>query len=307
MNLSPIIYFAYNRPVHTKKTLEYLKRNKLAKKSLIYFFLDAAKDKYSKDKVLEVRKIIKNVKGFKKKKIIIRKKNLGVAGNIIEGVTRILKKHEKIIVVEDDILTSPYFLKYMNDALNLYKDENKVAAVSGYSYPIINKYNDYFFLKMGECWGWATWKSSWEIFEKNGIKLLKIIKKNNHISEFNFDDSYDFVKQLENFCLKKNQSWAIRWYASIYLNNKFTLYPPKSLVKNIGMDGFGVHSVTTTDFDSNLMKKYIKPKKILIRDSKYHREKIKLFFRKIKSNDNLFSKIKKKIIYKKNAISKILF
>ena len=91
MNLSPIIYFAYNRPVHTKKTLEYLKRNKLAKKSLIYFFLDAAKDKYSKDKVLEVRKIIKNVKGFKKKKIIIRKKNLGVAGNIIEYLRNMKK------------------------------------------------------------------------------------------------------------------------------------------------------------------------------------------------------------------------
>ncbi len=301
MNLSPIIYFAYNRPTHTKKTLEYLKRNKLAKKSLIYIFLDAAKDKYSIDKVLEVRKIIENVKGFKKKEIIIRKKNLGLANNLIEAVTRVLKKHGKTIVVEDDTLTSPYFLEYMNDALNLYENENKVAAVSGYSYPITNKYNDYFFLKMGECWGWATWKSSWKIFEKNGKKLLKTIEKNNYISDFNFDDSYDFLKQLKNFCLKKNQSWAIRWYASIYLKNKLTLYPPKSFVQNIGMDGFGVHSGVTKDFDTDLIKKYTKPKKIQIQDSRYHREKIKLFFKKVSNKDNLFNRIMKKINHIKNA------
>ena len=301
MNLSPIAFFAYNRPIHTKKTLKYLKKNKLANKSLIYIFLDAPKDKKSKNKVIEVKEIINNIKGFKKKIIILRKKNFGLANNLIQGISYVVKKHGKIIVLEDDILTSPYFLEYMNDALNLYKNENKVAAVSGYSYPINNKYNDYFFLKIGECWGWATWKNSWQTFEKNGKKLLKMIEKKNYISDFNFDDSYDFFKQLENFCLKKNQSWAIRWYASIYLKNKLTLYPPKSLVQNIGMDGFGVHSGVSRDFDSELIKKYEKPKKILIQDSKYHREKIKLFFKKIGKNDNLFERIKKKINRIQNA------
>ena len=301
MSLSPIIYFAYNRPYHTKKTLEYLKRNKLAKKSLIYIFLDGPKDKKSKNKVMEVKNIIENINGFKKKILIIRKKNFGLADNIIQGVTTIIKKHGKVIVLEDDILTSPYFLNYMNDALNLYQYEDKVAAISGYSYPITNKPGNYYFLKIGECWGWATWKNSWKKFEKNGKKLLKLLEKNNHISNFNFDNTYDFFKQLKNFCLKKNQSWAIRWYASIYLKNELTLFAPKSFVRNIGMDGLGTHSSMTKNFESELVKKYTKPKKIIIEESKYHREKIKLFFKRTNNKYNFFNRIKKIISSIKNA------
>ena len=139
MNLSPIAFFVYNRPVHTKKTLKYLKKNKLAKKSSIYIFSDAPKDKKSKNNVIEVRQVIKNFKGFKKKIIILRKKNFGLANNFIKGISYVVRKHGKIIVVEDDNLTSPFFLNYMNDALNLYNNNPRVASISGYSYPIENK------------------------------------------------------------------------------------------------------------------------------------------------------------------------
>mgnify|MGYP006139742483 CR=1 FL=1 len=295
MNLSPIAFFAYNRPIHTKKTLKYLKENKLAKKSLIYIFLDAPKDKKSKNKVIEVRKVINNANGFKKKIIILRKKNFGLANNFIKGIDYVVKKHGKIIVLEDDNLTSPFFLNYMNEALNLYSKNSKVASISAYSYPIDNKKKNYYFLRLADSWGWATWKRSWNLYEKNGNKLMKEIEKKNQSKEFNFENSYDFMRILRNYCLKLNNSWSIRWYASMYLKNKLTLFPPKSFIENIGMDSSGVHADNTKDYKSKLIKKYIKPQKILVKESKYHFEKMKIFFNKIDKKNNLFNRIKKKI------------
>jgi hypothetical protein len=295
MNLSPIAFFAYNRPVHTKKTLKYLKENKLAKKSLIYIFLDAPKDKKSKNKVIEVRKVINNANGFKKKIIILRKKNFGLANNFIKGIDYVVKKHGKIIVLEDDNLTSPFFLNYMNEALNLYSKNSKVASISAYSYPIDSKKKNYYFLRLADSWGWATWKRSWNLYEKNGNKLMKEIEKKNQSKEFNFENSYDFMRILRNYCLKLNNSWSIRWYASMYLKNKLTLFPPKSFIENIGMDSSGVHADNTKDYRSKLIKKYIKPQKILVKESKYHFEKMKIFFNKIDKKNNLFNRIKKKI------------
>ena len=176
----------------------------------------------------------------------------------------------------------------MNDALNLYQYEDKVAAISGYSYPITNKCKDYYFLKIGECWGWATWKNSWEKFEKNGKKLLKLLEKNNHISNFNFDNTYDFFKQLKNFCLKKNQSWAIRWYASAFVNNMMTMYPSKSFVKNIGIDGTGTHGKSTKIVNLNkfISKNYlsIKSQKVKIEENIIMRKKFENYFRKNSEN-----------------------
>ena len=278
MNLSPIAFFAYNRPIHTKKTLKYLKENKLAKKSLIYIFLDAPKDKKSKNKVIEVRKVINNANGFKKKIIILRKKNFGLANNFIKGIGYVVKKHGKIIVLEDDNLTSPFFLNYMNEALNLYAKNSKVASISGYSYPIDSKKKNYYFLRLADSWGWATWKRSWNLYEKNGNKLMKEIEKKNQSKEFNFENSYDFMRILRNYCLKLKNYWSIRWYASMYLKNKLTLFPPKSFIENIGMDNSGVHADNTNDYRSKLIKKYIKPQKILVKESKYHFEKMKFFF-----------------------------
>ena len=295
MNLSPIAFFAYNRPIHTKKTLKYLKENKLAKKSLIYIFLDAPKDKKSKNKVIEVRKVINHANGFKKKIIILRKKNFGLANNFIKGIDYVVKKHGKIIVLEDDNLTSPFFLNYMNEALNLYSKNSKVASISAYSYPIDNKKKNYYFLRLADSWGWATWKRSWNLYEKNGNKLMKEIEKKNQSKEFNFENSYDFMRILRNYCLKLNNSWSIRWYASMYLKNKLTLFPPKSFIENIGMDSSGVHADNTKDYRSKLIKKYIKPQKILVKESKYHFEKMKIFFNKIDKKNNLFNRIKKKI------------
>ncbi len=292
MKLAPIVLFVYNRPNHTKKSLDYLKKNKLAKKSIIYIFSDAPKNKQSKNKVAEVRKLIHNLKGFKKKKIIIRKKNFGLSKNIINGVTQICNKYGKIIVLEDDILTTPFFLRYMNDALNLYSNNHNVSSISGYSFPINNKKKEYYFLRLSECWGWATWKRSWSLFEKDGNKILKNLNTKKKSYDFNFEDTFNFLRMLKNFCLGKNDSWAIRWYGQCFLQKKLTLFPPKSFIENIGMDNSGNHSINTNNYKSKLIKSYKKPKMIIVKESRYHFEEMKKFFKKTEPKKNLILRIK---------------
>jgi hypothetical protein len=293
MKLSPIVFFVYNRPRHTILTLEKLLENNLAKYSDLIIFSDAAKNRSEKDKVILVRKIIHNISGFRSKKIFYRKQNFGLAKNFINGISLVCKKYQKVIVLEDDNVTSPYFLQYMNDALNIYKKDNRVASISGYSYPIINKSKKYYFLRLADSWGWATWKRSWNLYEKSGYKILKNLKKNNLVSEFNFENTFNFFKMLENFCLKKNNSWSIRWYGSMFLKKKLTLFPPESYVDNIGMDRSGIHSIKTNDYKSKIIKKYIKIKKIPVEESKYHFNQMKIFFMKINQKNNFINKIKK--------------
>lgn len=295
MKIAPIAFFVYNRPDKTTKTLKSLLLNSLARKSIVYFFCDGPRNNEDLKNINKVRKIVLEIKGFKKKIIINRKKNFGLANNTINGINHVFRYYKNIIVLEDDDLTSPYFLNYMNDALNIYENDNKVASISGYSYPIKNKKKGNYFLRLGECWGWGTWRRSWKLFERDGNKLLNLIEKKNLVSEFNFYDSYNYFRQLKNFCLKKNSSWAIRWYASLFLANKLTYYPEKTLIQNIGMDGKGTHSENTNNYYSKFIDKYKKPKKLKIKESSYHLNKMILFFREINNKNKFIKKIRNKL------------
>ena len=136
MKFSPIILFVYNRPWHTRKTIEALQKNLLADQSDLVIYSDAPKRNSDEQKVTEVRNLIKTVKGFKNLIINERKENYGLARSIITGVTETIDKYGRVIVLEDDIITSKYFLKYMNEALEIHKSEDRVMHISGYMYPI---------------------------------------------------------------------------------------------------------------------------------------------------------------------------
>ena len=168
--------FVYNRLNFTKRTLEALQKNELANKSELFIYSDAAKNENDLEKVAKVREYIKNIGGFKKIITIKRKVNTGLAPSIINAVTKIVNKYGKIIVLEDDLVTSRYFLRFMNEALEAYKNEPKVASIHGYIYPITNL-PETFFIKGADCWGWATWNNKWSIFERDGKKLLDKVKK----------------------------------------------------------------------------------------------------------------------------------
>lgn len=239
---APIALFVYNRPKHTKLVMEALFKNQLASKSDLYIFVDALKeeaDTKQKDTHKELLKYIKNISGFKKVEIVERIKNEGLSSSIKKGITDVLSINEKVIILEDDIVTSPVFLDYINSALKLYEEDMEVISISGWMYDI-KSLPPFFFLKGADCWGWATWKRGWKLYNDDAAYLADEITRKQLIKDFNFEDSYPYyqllLKQKEN-----NSSWAIKWYASAYLMNKYTLYPGQSYVANIGQDISGTN------------------------------------------------------------------
>ncbi|MDK2792754.1 MAG: hypothetical protein PWQ25_1617 [Deferribacteres bacterium] len=252
MDLAPIVLFVYNRPWHTRQTIESLQKNELASESELFIFSDGPKDENAVTKVNEVRDYIKTIDGFKKINIIERKKNWGLANNIIDGVTQIVNKYGKIIVLEDDLVTSPYFLKFMNEALEYYKDEKKVWHISGWNYPIsVDGLGDVFFWRVMNCWGWATWADRWKYYEKNVDKIISEFSKED-IKRFNIDGAEFFWGQVISNKKGKINTWAIFWYAIIFKQNGLCLNPTQTFVENIGHDGSGVHCKESCVFANNL-------------------------------------------------------
>jgi hypothetical protein len=280
LNCAPVALFVYNRPEHTKRTISALKKNLLARNTKLIIFSDAPKNDSAKESVEKVRKLIKKVSGFKSVKVVIRKENFGLAKSIINGVTSIVNKHGKVIVVEDDLITSKYFLKYMNDALNFYENEEKVVSIHAYVYPTNNSLPETFFIRGADCWGWATWKRAWNLFEPDGKKLLTELKKRKLINRFDYGGYANFSKMLKNQIDGKNNSWAIRWHATAFLLDKLTLYSGKSLVFNIGNDASGTHTDATTDFDVNLIKKQVLIERIPLVENKEAYTEFKNFFKR---------------------------
>jgi len=242
MTLSPIALFTYNRPYHTRKTVEALQQNKLSSQSDLFVFSDGPKDEVSGSRVQEVRNYLKNINHFKSVSIIERESNTGLAANIQGGVQQILSMFGKVIVLEDDLLTSPFFLDFMNEGLRIYENDENVISIHGYLLPVKAKLPDTFFLRCADCWGWATWKRGWDLFQPDGNLLLKRLIESKQTKQFDFDGSYPFTQMLMDQIAGKTNSWAIRWYASGFLANKYTLYPGKSLLSNIGGDGSGTNN-----------------------------------------------------------------
>lgn len=292
-NISPIILFTHIRLNKLKKCIASLKKNKLSKYSKIYIFSDGPKNNYEIKKVKLVRGYIKKIQGFKKKKIFYRKSNYGLAKNIISGVTEILKKEKKAIILEDDLVFSKNFLLFMNNALNFYEKKEKVFHISGWNYNLDLKIKeDSFFTRGMNCWGWATWKNRWKYFEKKPSKILSNWNKEK-IKMFNFDNSYNFFSQIERNQNKTLNSWAIFWYATIFIKNKLCLNPKISLTQNIGI---GKNSTNTSKV-SRIFRTRLKKEKIIKFD----------FPKELKENLFVFNLIKNQFIEnnKNNFIKKI--
>lgn len=238
-NLSPIILFVYNRPWHTKQTIEALLRNELAYKSDLFIYSDGPKNASAALSVSDVRSYIRDVTGFRNVKIVERPTNMGLSNSIISGVTEIINKYNKVIVLEDDMITSPYFLSFMNKALEYYRDKDSVWHISGWSYPVeLKTKQDMYFCRVMEPWGWATWKDKWVFFEKNTNKLISQFSTED-IRSFNLDNTYNAWLQVILNKYNYIDTWGIYWYATIFQNHGLCLNPVKSYIRNIGLDGSG--------------------------------------------------------------------
>lgn len=262
--LAPIAIFAYRRKKLLEQVINALKENIYASESDVIFFLDGARNEIDVKEVEQVRAYVRTVDGFNSVTIVERDKNYGLAQNIIDGVTEVVNKYGKIIVLEDDIVTSKYFLEYMNKALDLYEEEKEVMEVSGYAFPHGSKgLPETAFLHFADCWGWATWKRAWDCFEKNSVELINTFTEDD-IYRFNFDGSFPFWNQVLENANGRLNTWAIFWQASVYKKRGLMLYPTKSLVLNIGLDGSGENCGIVDGYNSKLINKPIEdfPEKI---------------------------------------------
>ncbi|MFZ4621798.1 MAG: glycosyltransferase family 2 protein, partial [Bacteroidota bacterium] len=232
--------------------------------------------------VSEVRRFIKTIQGFKSVTIIERENNYGLSKSIIDGVNTLVDRFGKVIVVEDDLETSPFFLRFMNDGLSFYETDDRVISIHGYVYPVKGALPTSFFLKGADCWGWATWKRSWDLYVNDGTALLERLKRANAEYQFDFNGSYPYTRMLKQQIKGKNDSWAVRWYASAFLNEKLTLYPGRSLVNNISSDHLGTHTKQLTAFQSQLSTEKIPIETIPVEDNAAARSLFEAFFRSIR-------------------------
>jgi len=200
-----------------------------------------------------------------------------------------------VIVLEDDLVTSRYFLRFMNDALNHYADDDRVISIHGYMSPVAEQLPTTFFLRGADCWGWATWARGWSLFESDATKLFANIRREKLDHEFNYEGHYDYMHMLQMQVQGKIDSWAIRWHASAFLKNKLTLYPGKSYVLNIGNDSSGTHCGTTDIFSGEIADVPVKVGDIQIRESVVGRSAMRDFFRdhKIPLTQRIAGKVKR--------------
>jgi Glycosyl transferase family 2 len=254
-DLAPLVIFAYNRPHHFTQVWNSLIKCPELINTDVYIYADGPKNHASIDELIAIKKtreILHQISGSKLLKLNLCETNQGLANSIINGVSEILAKYDKIIVLEDDVVVSPLFLTYMNAALTFYKNKYLVGCVHSYSYPIKNL-PVFYFQRGADCWGWGTWKRSWSLFSKDSNMLLNQLKERNLINDFDYGGTYLFSDMLQKHIEGKNNSWAIRWHASLFLHNMLTLYPGKSFVQNIGNDNSGTHSGSTSMYSHKIL------------------------------------------------------
>jgi hypothetical protein len=239
---APVALFVYNRLELVKRTVEALKQNERASESDLKIFSDSWKREKDKSAVEHVRNFIGGISGFRSVTIVAREQNLGLSRSIISGVTSLLQNHDALIVLEDDLVTSPYFLRYMNDALRMYANEPTVVSVHGYVYPVSKRLPETFFLRGADCWGWGTWKRAWRTLRLEADILIEELRQGGRAREFDFDHSFPYTRMLRKQANDKIDSWAVCWYASAFLANMLTLYPGRSLVNHVGTAETATHA-----------------------------------------------------------------
>lgn len=255
MEYAPIAVFAFNRPKHLEQTLYSLSKNYGAENSELYIFIDGPKTETDIKMISECNSIaLSYEKQFRKLYIETNSVNLGLANSIIGGISKLLKLNNNLIIIEDDLVTSEYFLDFMNRGLAKYENNLNVASIHGFVLPFKRRLTSPFFLRGADCWGWATWSNRWELFISNGTRLLDELEAQKLTYEFDLNGAYPFTQMLRDQILGKNNSWAIRWHASMFLLNKLTLYPSETYVNNIGFDGSGTHTGNTNVYYSALSR-----------------------------------------------------
>ena len=286
--LAPVALFAYRRSTHLAQTLRALRGNAEASRTELFVFSDSPKSSADVTDVQAARDTLRGVGGFAATHVVYRETNFGLSRNITEGVSAVLASRSSVIVVEDDIVVSPHFLRFMNDALQTYWHAPRVGSISAYCYPVSELMPETYFIRGADCWGWATWRDRWRYYNSDSGALVTQLKSRNLLHAFDFDSAAGFSQMLKDQIVGKNDSWAIRWHASCYLRGMLILYPGRALAENIGRDGTGTHSTATDEtFDVKLSPTPVTVGGIPVEESMKAREAIKRFFMKQKATTSV--------------------
>lgn len=256
MELAPILLFVYNRPDHVQRGIASLQANTLASASELFIFSDAPRGEADREAVSEVRMFVHSIGGFKRVTVVERTENWGLARSIIDGVTTIVNRYGRVIVLEDDLIVAPHFLQFMNDALQTYQNEERVGHIQACDFTNDPSLPDTFLIKWTGSWGWATWDRAWKYFNPDGRQLLDELERRHLTREFDFNGKYGFTRMLRRQIEGKNNSWAIRWNASLFLKDMLSLNVGRSLIQNEGFDGSGTNCGSGGLYGSNL---YMQP------------------------------------------------
>lgn len=257
MKLAPIISFSYNRPNHLRRTIDALKVNVLASESELYMFVDGPKPDASDEQrshIEEVRAIARATTGFRSVHLTISENNKGCARSIIEGVTEVIRRHGRAIIVEDDIVTHPHFLRFMNEALDCYQNDSRIFTIGGFTYhfPELDELTDSVFLAHRTCsWGWATWANRWALADwqmPSDSRHRLPRSERMRLDRGGIDLSHMLHLQMN--C--DLDAWDIMWEYTVSRHDGLCLRPTKSLVQNIGNDASGVHCLK----DNHTIKLY---------------------------------------------------
>ena len=263
---SPVAVFVYRRVDLLRRTIDALKLNPESKDTILYIFSDAASMASDEKSVGDVRSYVGSIEGFKDVRIICHDTNLGLASNIEDGVSYVLQSHKTVIVLEDDILTAPTFLAYMNEALYLYQDNCTVAQICGYSFleKLATEYalDDTYFVLGSDCLAWATWRRAWQDYTSDSQYLASRIATAKAVKSFNRGNSYNYFKMLRKNRTRRSRSWSINFYAVNFLLDRYTLYPKSSLALHVGVHTDATNYVSRGSHDILLVNLSYSPVKV---------------------------------------------
>jgi hypothetical protein len=257
-------------------------KNELVSESDIYIYADGPKTGINDQGVIETRRLISENRWNGRVTIIPQEKNRGLAASIIAGVSDLVNKFGKVIVLEDDIVTSPGFLRFINDSLDKYENSEIVMHVCGFAFPVIDSAKvgaETFFYRVPTCWGWGTWKRAWQFYNDDAKDIFLKLAQSNRMREFDFNYSGVFLGQVNANRLGIMRTWAVKWYASTFLRNGLALHPYKSMVDNIGFDGSGDNSGATNNFKNSSLCESVTISDIGLTENQYVVDTMKKFYR----------------------------
>lgn len=240
---APIALFCFRRLPVLRETVASLQRNLLASESHLFIFSDGPRLASQAEEVDAVRRFIRTIDGFAQVTIVERPTNIGLQENIVRGVTDVVNRHGRVIVLEDDLVTGRGFLRFMNDSLTAYEDDASIISVLGYSYFSVPRCSadHYFVSRQADCLGWATWKRGWDLFEHDGADALARMREGDLEHDFDRRGAYPYTRMLRHQAKGLANSWAIRWYATAFLHAKSSIYPQRSLVLHVGNSSDGTN------------------------------------------------------------------